>query len=98
MDLGNLRHRSPNDAADRSPQKGCSACISARPLVTAAPFVVAAGVMAEVGETVHGWWGDDGNKALFGGIGGREDAAAELISTRETRWETSTLAAKCFDT
>jgi len=49
MDLSNLRH-----------QMRCSACIPARPLVTTAPFVVAAGVVAEGGATV-----------MVGGDGGR---------------------------
>jgi len=96
MDLGNLRHRSPDDAADHLRRDVLHAFMLAQ--LTAAPFVVAAVVMAEGEATAHGWWGDDGDKEAFGGIGGREDAFLKLISARKAWRETSTQAAECFVT
>jgi len=58
----------------------CSACMYARPLVTAAPFVVA-------GATAHGWWDDDGKRHWREGrrSGGtdihEEDAAGDIYAS-----------------
>ena len=54
-------------------------CVRICPLLAvAAPFVVPAGMEVGGGATAHGQRGDDGDKGMFRGTGGREDAAAEL--------------------
>ena len=67
MDLSNLRH-----------QMRCSACISVRPLVTAAPFVVAAGVVAEGGATVT--VGGDGGRCKWDGSEGSAGGNAQRLN------------------